>query len=121
VSLKTLPTTESRKSCHEAAIDYPVTLSPLNPEDCGGYFAAVHDLPDCLSVGDSPERAYANALAAIASWIEAAQEMGRPIPDAGTVVILAKDECEGLIETIHLLRSPANATRLRRFIKRAEP
>jgi PHD/YefM family antitoxin component YafN of YafNO toxin-antitoxin module len=46
--------------------------------------------------------------------------MGRPIPDAGTVVIRAKDECEGLIETIHLLRNPANATRLRSFIKRAE-
>jgi antitoxin YefM len=40
--------------------------------------------------------------------------------NARTVVLLAKDEYEGLMETIHLLKSPANATRLLRSIKDAD-
>jgi antitoxin YefM len=35
------------------------------------------------------------------------------------VVLLAADEYEGLLETAHLLRSPANAARLLRALERA--
>lgn len=35
---------------------------------------------------------------------------------ARTVVVLSEEEYEGLVETTHLLRSPANAARLRRSI-----
>jgi antitoxin YefM len=31
---------------------------------------------------------------------------------AGSVVVLAEEEYSGLVETVHLLRSPANAARL---------
>jgi antitoxin YefM len=31
---------------------------------------------------------------------------------AGSVVVLAEEEYAGLVETVHLLRSPANAARL---------
>jgi predicted RNase H-like HicB family nuclease len=34
-----------------------------------------------MSDGDTPQEALANVEDAIASWIEAAHEMGRPIPD----------------------------------------
>ncbi|WP_027578531.1 type II toxin-antitoxin system prevent-host-death family antitoxin [Bradyrhizobium sp. Ai1a-2] len=40
--------------------------------------------------------------------------------NARTVVILAEDEYEGLMETVHLLKSPANAARLLRSIKEAD-
>jgi antitoxin YefM len=40
--------------------------------------------------------------------------------NARTVVVLSEDEYEGMIETLHLLRSPANAERLLRSIKSAE-
>jgi antitoxin YefM len=40
--------------------------------------------------------------------------------NARTVVLLAEDEYEGLMETVHLLKSPANATRLLRSIKDAD-
>ena len=39
--------------------------------------------------------------------------------NARSVVILAEDEYEGMMETLHLLRSPANATRLLRSIDEA--
>jgi len=37
----------------------------------------------------------------------------------GAVVLLAADEYEGLVESTHLLRSPANAARLLAAIERA--
>jgi antitoxin YefM len=39
--------------------------------------------------------------------------------NARTVVMVSEEEYEGLIETVHLLRSPANATRLVQSIKEA--
>jgi antitoxin YefM len=38
-------------------------------------------------------------------------------PNARTVVMLSEAEYEGMVETLHLLRSPANAERLFRSIK----
>lgn len=40
--------------------------------------------------------------------------------NARTVVLLSEDEYEGMMETLHLLRSPANAERLLRSIKSAD-
>lgn len=38
---------------------------------------------------------------------------------AASVVLVAADEYDGLVETAHLLRSPANATRLLAALERA--
>jgi antitoxin YefM len=40
--------------------------------------------------------------------------------NARTVVMISEDEYEGMIETLHLLRSPANAARLHRSIAEAD-
>ena len=40
--------------------------------------------------------------------------------NARTVVLLSEEEYEGMVETLHLLRSPANAERLRRSVKSAD-
>lgn len=40
--------------------------------------------------------------------------------NARTVVMVSEEEYEGMVETLHLLRSPANAARLRRSLKAAE-
>jgi antitoxin YefM len=40
--------------------------------------------------------------------------------NARTVVLMAEDEYESLMETVHLLKSPANAVRLLRSIKEAD-
>ena len=63
-----------------ASLEYPVIVSPLPPEDGGGFSATVPDLPGCMSDGETPEEAIANVRDAIVAWIEAASDMGRPIP-----------------------------------------
>ena len=40
--------------------------------------------------------------------------------NARSVVLLSEEEYEGLMETVHLLKSPANAARLLRAIKEAD-
>ncbi|AWM08013.1 MULTISPECIES: type II toxin-antitoxin system Phd/YefM family antitoxin [Bradyrhizobium] len=40
--------------------------------------------------------------------------------NARSVVMLSEEEYEGLVETVHLLKSPANAARLLRSIKEAD-
>lgn len=61
--------------------DYPVMIRPLTAANGGGFVALVPDLPGCMSDGATPQEALANAQDAIACWIEAAHEMGRPIPE----------------------------------------
>lgn len=62
------------------ALAYSVAIAPLPAEDGGGFVARVPDLPGCLSDGETPQEALANAYDAIACWIEAARELGRPVP-----------------------------------------
>jgi antitoxin YefM len=40
--------------------------------------------------------------------------------NARTVVMVSEEEYEGMLETLHLLRSPANAARLRSSIRVAD-
>jgi antitoxin YefM len=40
--------------------------------------------------------------------------------NARSVVIISEDEYEGMVETLHLLRTPANAARLLRSIEEAD-
>ncbi len=61
-------------------LNYRVVVEPLSPEDGGGYFATVPDLPGCMSDGESPEEAILNVQDAIMSWIEVAQAAGRHVP-----------------------------------------
>ncbi|MCJ9752508.1 type II toxin-antitoxin system HicB family antitoxin [Neorhizobium sp. BETTINA12A] len=60
---------------------YPVLVSPLSMEDGGGFLATVPDLPGCMSDGETPQEAISHVQDAIESWIEAARDMGRDIPE----------------------------------------
>lgn len=62
-------------------IDYAVVVQPLSEEDGGGYSATVPDLPGCMSDGDTPEAALINVKDAIATWIEAARDLGHVVPE----------------------------------------
>ena len=53
------------------------------------YSAYVPDLPGCMSDGDTPEEAVANVLDAIDSWLEAANDAGRAIPEPSRVAAIA--------------------------------
>ena len=59
---------------------YRITLRPLTHDDGGGWLAEVPDLPGCMSDGNTPNEAVENVMDAIACWIEAAEEDGRPVP-----------------------------------------
>lgn len=61
--------------------DYEVRIRPLSYEEGGGYLADVPKLPGCMSDGETPQEALENAYDAIVCWIEAAKEMGHPIPE----------------------------------------
>ena len=61
--------------------DYEVDIRPLAQEDGGGFVAVAPELPGCMSDGETPQEALANAYDAIACWIEGAIEMGRPVPE----------------------------------------
>jgi antitoxin HicB len=50
-----------------------------NPDE--GYLATAPELPGCLTAGETPEDALRMLRDAMATWIEAAIEAGRPIPE----------------------------------------
>lgn len=60
--------------------DYEVDILPLTQADGGGYAALAPEPPGCRSDGDTPQAARDTVYDAIACWIEAAQEMGRAVP-----------------------------------------
>lgn len=70
-------------------LEYPVVISPLAPQDGGGFLATVPDLPGCMSDGETPEEAIGNVQDAIAAWMEAATDMGRSIPAPSKRLALA--------------------------------
>ncbi|MHB8272556.1 type II toxin-antitoxin system Phd/YefM family antitoxin [Bradyrhizobium sp.] len=60
----------------------------------------------------------------LASYMEEVCDSRAPLlvtrQNARSVVIMSEDDYEGLMETVHLLNSPANAARLLRSIKDAD-
>jgi predicted RNase H-like HicB family nuclease len=59
--------------------DYHINVF-FSDED-GAYIADIPDLEACSALGDTPEEAVAQVLKAKEAWLEAAREMGRPIPE----------------------------------------
>jgi antitoxin HicB len=60
--------------------DFEVDILPLPISEGGGFMALAPELPGCRSDGDTPQEALTNIYDAILCWIEAAQEMGRAVP-----------------------------------------
>ena len=61
-------------------IEYPFEISPLSPEEGGGYAITFPDLPGCRSDGATPEEALSNGRDALASWLAVARESGDRLP-----------------------------------------
>ncbi|MFL4967853.1 MAG: type II toxin-antitoxin system Phd/YefM family antitoxin [Xanthobacteraceae bacterium] len=66
---------------------------------------------------------YTELRANLAKYMEEVCDSRAPLhitrQNAGTVVMMSEEEYEGMMETLHLLRSPANAARLLRSIEAA--
>ncbi len=67
---------------------------------------------------------YSELRANLASYMDEVCESRAPLlvtrQNARSVVIIAEDEYDAMMETLHLLRSPANADRLLRAIAQAD-
>jgi predicted RNase H-like HicB family nuclease len=61
--------------------DYEVVIRPLSDAEGGGFLATAPELPGCKSDGSTPQEALDNLYDAIGCWMEAAKEMGRPVPE----------------------------------------
>ncbi len=61
-------------------LEYPIVVGPLPVEEGGGFLATVPDLPGCMSDGATPEEAVSSIQDAIMTWIEAARDLGHPVP-----------------------------------------
>lgn len=70
-------------------LSYPAIVSPLPESDGGGFVATVPDLPGCMSDGETPEEALTNVQDAIEAWLEAARDLGRPVPIPSRVAAIA--------------------------------
>lgn len=57
-------------------------------DEDGVFVADIPELPGCMAHGNSHEEALAEAQAAVGYWLEAADEIGRSIPQpAGQLVV----------------------------------
>jgi antitoxin YefM len=67
---------------------------------------------------------YTDLRANLAKYMEEVGDSRAPLhitrQNARSVVMMSEDEYESVMETLHLLRSPANAARLLRSVKAAE-
>jgi predicted RNase H-like HicB family nuclease len=68
---------------------YPIAIELGSTEQAYGIVAP--DLPGCFSAGDTLEEATANALEAIAAWVDAALDEGDPIPAPSSLDLLRDD------------------------------
>ena len=59
---------------------YAHVISPLSPEEGGGFLISFPDLPGCMSDGETIEEAIQNGRDAFLGWISAQADMGREIP-----------------------------------------
>jgi antitoxin YefM len=70
------------------------------------------------------ETTYTQARANLKSLLDEVTENREQViirrKGAGDVALIAADELRGLIETVHLLRSPTNALRLLEALRRAQ-
>jgi predicted RNase H-like HicB family nuclease len=58
--------------------DYHMNVFYSEEDEC--YVADIPDLQYCSAVGDTPEEALAEVRKAMAAWIDAAKEEGKPVP-----------------------------------------
>jgi antitoxin YefM len=67
---------------------------------------------------------YSDLRKNLASYMEGVCDSRAPLvvtrQNARSVVLMSEEDYEGLMETVHLLKSPANAARLLRSIKEAD-
>lgn len=60
---------------------YTVIVHEEEPEDGGGYWAEVEELPGCFASGDTLDELEGDVRDAIETYLAALEDMGQPIPE----------------------------------------
>ncbi len=68
------------KKIREIILKDHYTVEVFWSDEDKGFIAFVHELEGCSAVGETRETALREVETAIELWIEAAKEIGRPIP-----------------------------------------
>lgn len=63
---------------------YPFEMRPLSPEDGGGFLISFPDFSECISDGETPEKAIRNGLDALEETIAALESLNMPVPEPGS-------------------------------------
>ncbi len=82
--------------------EYPFTIRHLLKDEGGGYLIEFPDLPGCMSDGETIDEAISNGKDAIAAWLEAAEEMNRPIPKPGELESQSGKWVQRVPKSVHL-------------------
>jgi predicted RNase H-like HicB family nuclease len=61
-------------------MNYDYSVHIVWSQEDGAYLAAIHELPGCISDGQTAEEALKNVKVIAQEWIEVANEEGRQIP-----------------------------------------
>ncbi|RCK79316.1 MAG: hypothetical protein OZSIB_0187 [Candidatus Ozemobacter sibiricus] len=59
---------------------YTRIISPLPPEEGGGFLVTFPDLPGCMADGDTEQEALTNGKDAFLAWVAARTDQGKTIP-----------------------------------------
>lgn len=89
--------------------DYMLVIEPLPEEEGGGFMAYFPDLPGCMSDGDSPAEAVANAMDALGVWLETQKERAIDVPAPGSARDAATGQFEAMRERIEALEEELKA------------
>ena len=81
---------------------YPAMIGALPPEEGGGYFVEIPDLPGCIADGQTEEEALREADRAIEEWIATAKEMGWPIPEPSSSDRYSGKWLQRVPKTLHM-------------------
>jgi antitoxin HicB len=60
-------------------------IGSLSEIEGGDYLVEFADYPGCMADADTPERALEEGIDALNSYLKTLEELGRPVPAAGTV------------------------------------
>jgi len=82
--------------------DYPIVVRPLAAEDGGGWLAEAPDLPGCMTDGDTAEAALADMENAIAEWIDAAEQLGQPVPKPNSIEAYSGRWVQRVPKSLHM-------------------
>lgn len=76
--------------------------STLSKEDGRGYLIEFHDLPGCISNGDTIEEAVKNEQDAVICWIDAPKKSKRAVPKPGELEKQSGKRVQRVPKSIHL-------------------